>query len=112
MFADNTCLLYTGDNLNDLSNHVNNRLKIIAEWCAANKLSLNPSKCSYMLFTTKNVDRNPLIELDGSMLEKTTNCRYLGMQIDENLKYNDHIELLCTKMAKMCGISYRLIKVT
>ena len=42
------------------------------------------------------------------MLEKSDHCKYLGMQIDENLKYNEHIELLCTKIAKLCSISYRI----
>ena len=68
MFADDTCLLYTGDNLEDLTHHINERLKIIFEWCCQNKLCVNPEKCSYMLFTTKNVEVDPPIKLNEESL--------------------------------------------
>ena len=39
MFADDTCLTYSGNNYVDLINHVNERLSLIFEWCCHNRLS-------------------------------------------------------------------------
>ena len=49
MFADDTCLTYSGDNLEQLIDHVNHRLQLIYEWCCHNKLSLNASKCKFIV---------------------------------------------------------------
>ena len=86
MFADDTCLLYTGDNLEDLTHHVNERLKIIFEWCCQNKLCVNPEKCSYMLFTTKNVEVDPPIKLNEESLMRAESFQYLGVIMGKNLK--------------------------
>ena len=108
MFADDTCLLYTGDDLESLTNHVNNRLKTVFDWCCANKLCINPSKCNYMLFTTKLVDVPPQISLDGATIDKTTSFKYLGVLLDENLKYNEHLEYLCGRLSRICGMTFRI----
>ena len=44
LLADDTCLVYTGESLELLVNHVNERLSLIYDWCCFNKLSINPSK--------------------------------------------------------------------
>ena len=110
MFADDTCLTYYGDNLSDLLNHVNQRLSLIYEWCCHNKLSLNPNKCKYMIFTNKPYDINalPPLALDNECLENVSSFKYLGITLDSKLKYDEHIKSLCNNLSRMCGITFRL----
>ena len=108
MFADDTCLLYTGHNLGDLTEKVNERLKTIFHWCCYNKLSLNPSKCSYMLFTNKNVPFDPIIKINDNPITRSRVFKYLGVYVDDKLKYQKQIDTLCTKTSRLCGVSYRL----
>ena len=110
MFADDTCLIYTGDNIDNLTNRVNDRLSTVFDWCCYNKLSLNPSKCSYMLFTNRNVENDPKIELDGKKLDRAVEFKYLGIFLDDKLKYQKHIEYLCDRMSRFCGTTFRLQK--
>ena len=57
LYADDTCLVYVGDNLNELLVHVNERLAIIDDWCNANKLFRKKSE--FMLGTNKYLYTDP-----------------------------------------------------
>ena len=108
MFADDTCLCYSGNNLEALVHHINDRLNIIYDWCASNKLSLNPSKCNYLIFTNRDVKNYPSILLDGVPLKRVHEYKYLGVIIDDKLRYGKHIDHLCGKLSRLCGMSFRL----
>ena len=51
LFADDTLLMMTGYDLNNLQ--VNQNLVLIENWLRYNKLSLNYNKTTYLLFTKK-----------------------------------------------------------
>jgi len=38
------------------------------------------------------------------MVAKTKQCKYLGVYIDEELKWTDHIECICNKLQKFIGV--------
>ena len=59
LYADDTVLVYVGKNLEELTNHVNSRLRDILHWCSCNKLSLNPLKSKFMVGTNKQVETRP-----------------------------------------------------
>ena len=67
LFADDCCILYSDNNLNALMNVVNDDLGCTYEWTVANKLSLNLSKCHYMLFTRKKVFLQMIFQLISIM---------------------------------------------
>lgn len=46
----------------------------------------------------KNQSTN--IEIDGIKIKKVNNCRYLGVIIDEELKWIEHIQQIRTKLVK------------
>ena len=108
MFNDDMCLVYTGDNLESLTERVNSRLRVVFDWCCYNKLSLNPNECSCILFTNKRVADKPMQELDGQQLIRAKDFKYLGVHLDDDLKYQNHIDQLCDKLSKLCGVTYRL----
>ena len=51
LFADDTTTCITGKQISAIYKDMNNQLEILADWCHANKLSLNISKTKYMLFS-------------------------------------------------------------
>ena len=108
MFADDTCLVYTGNDLPALTEHVNKRLAVVSDWCKFNKLALNGNKCKYMLITTKIVTSDPVIKLDDVPVSRVEKFKYLGVELDDNLKFHDQIDYLCCRMSQMCGVTYRL----
>ena len=58
LFADDTNLFCTGENLNLLVDRINIEMKNVYAWVRVNKLSLNIDKISFMLFTLKQRSRS------------------------------------------------------
>ena len=61
MFADDTCLVFSSSNLNELQIMINCEVRKIDDWMASNKLTLNYSKTRFML--THRKKDNPLLNL-------------------------------------------------
>ena len=87
LFADDTSLVYMGDNLTGLLLNVNRDLKNVHNWCTFNKLSLNPLKSEFILVTHKQVDTMPEIFIADDIVTHEENVKYLGLCIDKKLKF-------------------------
>ena len=55
-----------------------------------------------------NEDRKLEIELKGSTLEQVENVKLLGLELDEQLGFDVHIDSLCKKISKRIGILNRI----
>ena len=110
LYADDTSLVYVGDNIEALLNHVNSRLSIIFDWCNFNKLSLNPTKSEFMILTNKKIISSPDIYIGQSAVKRVKCFKYLGISIDDDLKFHSQIKIIENKLSQFCGITYRLHK--
>ena len=108
IFADDTCLFYSGGNLPELTNSVNEKLKLISSWCAFNRLAINPAKSEFMLITRKKVDIVPVIHIGDDEIRHRSSVKYLGLVIDENMKFSSHAMTLKGKLSFFAGVSYSL----
>ena len=108
-FADDTCLIYTNNDFNTLVHLVNERLKVVFDWCNYNKMSLNPSKSEYMLFTNRKVPYEPQIVLGGDRIERKSSVKYLGIHIDSGLRFSSHVDNIKTALSRRIGISRKLV---
>ena len=104
LFADDANFFVEGDSEFELTDKVNKLLDKIYLWCTANKLSLNPDKTCYSIFGDYSHIGNIKLFLDGQQLVKTERVNYLGLLIDEKLKWTDHIEHLYNKIIKYLSL--------
>ena len=65
-------------------------LNQLYDWLTANKLSVNVEKTSYMTFP-RDKDNETLLCMNNQVVNKVTSCRYLGVIIDDELKWTDQI---------------------
>ena len=74
-----------------------------------NKLSLNLSKTSYMLFRNRppDVDFNVFIELERINRVGLHVTQFLGIYIDDKLNWKYHINTVVSKLSKVASIIYR-----
>ena len=69
-------------------------LKLL-NWFVSNKLSINLEKTCYTVFkgkSNKSVDINLVI--NNITPQKVSSCKYLGIVIDENLNWSEHIDFV------------------
>lgn len=112
MFADDTNLFLSHKNIKVLFNTMNTELNKIKNWFISNKLSLNAKKTNYTLFhsLTKRDDLPlalPKLSIGDSEIKKVTSIKFLGVLLDENLTWKDHIKIVETKISKNLGLLYR-----
>ena len=100
LFADDACLLLDHYKTDQLEKNVNLELIKINNWMKTNKLTINFSKTNYVIFSNKTNNYDYNIEIEGNVLDRVSNIKYLGVFINEKLKWGPHIEHLVTKVSK------------
>ena len=109
LHADDTSLVYVGDDLQKLTANVNTKLSLISDWCKFNKLSLNPDKSEVIFMSSRKYDIHPFIHIEGNAVKQVNICKYLGVYKFKHLKFQPPIDHMERKLTQYCGISYRLM---
>ena len=115
LFADDTTILYSSSDIVSKIPLVNRELTEVSNWFKANKLSVNATKTNYMIMGTQymtsmedegvsNVD----IILDNTKLQRVDNTKFLGVTIDENLSWKNHIDGITKTISRNIGMINKL----
>jgi predicted nucleic acid binding AN1-type Zn finger protein len=94
ILADDTNLFYSSKTPNALQNTISKELKKVYQYCTSNKLPINFKKTNYMLITSipkKNT------QIDITNINQKSSIKYLGVYIDQHLKWNTQISYVKNK---------------
>ena len=107
LFADDTNLTVAGETIGEVELAMNNDLARIKEWLLANKLSLNVAKTEFMLigsdYKISNLVTQPIIKIDQTKIKQVFKSRVLGVDIDNKLKWTNHIDIVAKKVSSGIG---------
>jgi len=74
------------------------RLQEVLNWSNQNMMNINYGKTKEMLLGSIRKDTIPyLIDNNNEAIERVTVFKLLGLTIDKNLKWNSHVNSICTK---------------
>ena len=107
LFADDTNLFVTGATFEAANKSANEAVANLHKWFTANKLTLNIDKTCYMAFPPVKADSIALT-INGVNISKVKSCKYLGVVIDEDLKWTEHIQTVYQKLVRYTSIFYKL----
>ena len=111
MYADDTSISYSSSSLVDINQTLNSELKDLKLWLQGNKLSLNVLKTQALIvgsqpkirkITDKDID-HLLFFIGNSQVENVDRTKYLGVIIDRNLDWKEHVNNLRTKVSRAIG---------
>uniref|UniRef100_A0A672G3Z8 Reverse transcriptase domain-containing protein n=1 Tax=Salarias fasciatus TaxID=181472 RepID=A0A672G3Z8_SALFA len=108
LFADDTTLFYTGKNINEVLQTVENEFQKVLHWFNANKLSININKTKFMVFTCKEKDIGARLSIQGLEIERVHEVKFLGVLIDEHLTWKSHTERVKTKLSQTVAVLHKL----
>ena len=101
LFADDTTIYTSGNNIKELYNTMNTELELLTDWFYANKLSLNISKTNYMIIgnynKTNSITNN--LTISNTQISQQPVVKFLGLFIDESLTWFNHIQHIKAKIA-------------
>ena len=107
IFADDTNILFSHKDPDQLETLINKELNNISNWFKLNKLSLNIDKTNFMTFKNKHSktpDLNFKIVIDNINIEKVKITKFLGILIDNNLSWKAHTSHISKIVSKYNGI--------
>ena len=78
----------------------------------ANPLHANPKKYQVLAMALRNIDKEAknecTVDIDNQKLKPTANLRILGVNIDDQLSFADHISDICKNASRKIGVLARL----
>ena len=106
LFADDSNLFYSHRDLDHLEQSVNQELKKINTWLCVNKLSLNIAKSHFVIFRPyqKKVNSQIKFEIEGKLINECKSVKYLGVLLDCNLNWKEHIQQITKKVSRGIGV--------
>ena len=109
-YADDTAVLCTEKDWATTQTAMQDYLEKINYWLNINKLSINANKTEYLTFSIyKNKQpTNFNLYIGGNELNKVKSYKYLGMHIDQHLRYDVHINYLVKKLRYLLFVFYKL----
>ena len=112
MFTDDTNLFLSHKNIDTLFAIMNVELENVSTWYKSNKLSLNVDKTKWRLFhplSKRQFLPQTLLNLliEDIYIKREHVTKFLGVFIDENLSWKQHIEILSSKISKSIVILYK-----
>jgi hypothetical protein len=95
LFADDTTLIDTHDNMDILITKFKKKLEILINWCKFNKLDINWAKTDFMFVTNKRIKAPKEIEISaGISVRVVEQFKLLGVTIDNKLNFETYASMI------------------
>ena len=89
LFADDTTLFSQHKSLQFLKYMLEHDMNMLIDWFKANQLSLNVHKMVMIKFWSNNIPFE--IKVDNKLIKNLQHTKFLGVTIDENPNWNEHV---------------------
>ena len=113
LFADDSTLSFKLNPHDALLNSitVNSELGKVNHWLIANKIKINVEKTKYIIFAYRRRIHLQNICIGEGEILRTQNIKFLGVVIDENLKFEHHTRHVLSKISRSLGLLLSLIHI-
>lgn len=101
LYADDTTIFASDHDVPNLTAKLTNDLQKVHDWCRKNLLQINRLKTTFMIFHSpqKQLSAAPCIFLDGNSIHPSDSTNFLGVVLDKNIKFDEHIKSVTSKIA-------------
>ncbi|XP_050677001.1 uncharacterized protein LOC126973715 [Leptidea sinapis] len=115
LFADDISIIMTCNNKNEIDiyeSEINNEINTVVNWLEDNNLQVNIKKTSFMQFSLSNRSNNYSLKINytNTQIEEALHVNFLGVLLDKNLKWKEHVDMVCQKIDRYVYVLYRLRK--
>ena len=109
LFADDTIIYATSDTSDQLMEDLRGLEQWEKDWC----MEFQSAKCEYIRFSRKRVKSQlPSYMLHQELIPQVKAIRYLGVHIQDNLKWHTHIDMITSRSSTTLGFVKRTIPPT
>ena len=98
LFADDTTLISMNKSKRYLEFQMQHDMATLMDWFKANKLSLNLTKSVLIRFWREESEPGENLNIHGLYIPEVDTTKFLGVHLDKNLNWDDHITQLVNKL--------------
>ena len=109
-YADDNSLDSSSDDLLEAMLNLKRDGRNAIDWLTENGMQANPDKFYFMLLSPSPVEKQVLELCDGTILISEAAVTVLGVTIDDNLSFHEHISVCCTIAARQLNALARIAK--
>ena len=86
---------------------IENKVESMCVWMQCNRVILKVVKSSFMIHGNVSLDKPEVsLSISGVNLTKVSRTKFFGIIIDENRKFNDHVNFVIMKLNSATYIIY------
>ena len=104
MYADDTNVFIEGSTFDGIIDVLNVELTKLDTWLSANKLTINVKKTHYMIFHRSRIKSTKDVQINQTILPIAKTTKFLGIIIDDKLKWTNHMNHFKNTISKAIGI--------
>ena len=112
LFADDTSLFSVIHDIQTSANNLNKDLERISNWATQGKMNFNPDttkQVQEVIFSRKlKKTVHPPLLFNNASVTRTSSQKHLGIILDNQLKFDDHIKMVFRKISKTIGLLRKL----
>ena len=92
-YADDNAIQHEASSLDDLIRVLENESNTAVDWISLNEMVVNPKKFQLLISVKSNTKRfiGTPINIKGKTIYSTDSIKFLGINIDNEFKFNEHI---------------------
>ena len=109
-FADDNTITAVCDQLADLIKILEAEGELSVGWFRENEMVVNSDKFQAIILNRKEAQAAHKLIIDNKEIKTTNSIKLLGINIDDQLRFNEHISILCSKAAMQLNALSRLQK--
>ena len=114
LFADDTNIFVEHENIEQLYVNAKIVLEYLFTWFKDNKLTVNSSKSSFTIFTTKYKRTNneilDILTVNNVNILMSSSTKYLGVFLDEGLNWKIHVDHVTNGLRTLFPVFYNIRK--
>ena len=115
LYADDTTLYEINSSKSEIETKLQKAFSDLAQWCRLNGMAINIDKTKAMIVTTRQkrsmMEDTFHITLNDMALSQVPTEKVLGVQVDNNLMWTDHISNVLKKMSTNIWLLSRIKKI-
>ena len=103
--------MVSGKILPELVVKINEEIARVCCWFRANKLALNPTKSNFIVFHSRRLmvpENMGSVLVENAVIQRVTEVKFLGVYLDETLKFDLHVAHLVRKLSRFIAIIYKI----
>ena len=108
-FADDVAVVVVGKYKEEVTQVANEAVAAIRKWLTSVGLRMAEHKTEAVLVTGRKVKEDITLNVGGSKIASQQSLRYLGVQIDARLHFDEHLRVACEKASRMASALARIM---